>query len=78
MLPALLSSFVQMEKRFISGRTKSAIVKSKYDNYLDTIEELLNKKVPILSISKIIDIGTRQSLTNYIKSRKLKKQLLIC
>ena len=88
MLLTLLSGFAQMEKNFISERTKSAlaqrkaqgiklgrkkgaIVKSIYDKHLDKIKELLNKKVSISSISKIIEIGTRQSLNNYIKSKKL-------
>lgn len=88
MMLTLLTGFAQMEKSFISERTKSAlaqrkaqgiklgrkkgaIVKSKYDLYLDTIKELLSKEVSIASISKIIGIGTRQSLATYIKSKKL-------
>ena len=54
------------------GRKKGAIVKSIYDEHLDNIKELINKKVTISNISKIIGTGTRQSLNNYIKSRKLK------
>lgn len=90
MMLTLLSGFAQMEKNFISERTKSAlaqrkaqgiklgrkkgaIVKSKYDEHLDRIKELLNKNVSISSISKIISIGTRQSLSSYIKTRKLKR-----
>lgn len=90
MLLTLLTGFAQMEKNFISERTKSAlaqrkaqgiklgrkkgsIVKSKYDEHLDIIKELLNKNVSISSISKIIGIGTRQSLNNYIQSRKVKE-----
>ena len=86
MLLALLSGFAQMERNFISERTKSAlaqrkaqgiklgrkkgaIVKSIYDEYLHTIKELLDKKVTISNISKIIDIGTRQSLNTYVKNR---------
>ncbi|AYJ79224.1 hypothetical protein AN286_03355 [Aliarcobacter cryaerophilus ATCC 43158] len=88
MMLTLLSCFAQMEKNFISERTKSAlalrkaqgiklgrkkgaIVKSIYDKHLDKIKELLKKKVSISSISKIIEVGTRQSLNNYIKSKKL-------
>ena len=84
MLLALLSGFAQMERNFISERTKSAlaqrkaqgiklgrkkgaIVKSIYDEYLHTIKELLDKKVTISNISKIIGIGTRQSLNNFVK-----------
>lgn len=53
------------------GRKKGATVKSIYDKHLDKIKELLKKKVSISSISKIIEVGTRQSLNNYIKSKKL-------
>ena len=84
MLLTLLSGFAQMEKNFISERTKSAlaqrksqgiklgrkkgaIVKSIYDEHLYTIKELLDKKVTISNISKIIGIGTRQSLNNFVK-----------
>ena len=84
MLLTLLSGFAQMERDFISERTKSAlaqrksqgiklgrkkgaIVKSIYDEHLYTIKELLDKKVTISNISKIIGIGTRQSLNNFVK-----------
>ena len=84
MLLALLSGFGQMERNFISERTKSAlaqrkaqgiklgrkkgaIVKSIYDEHLYTIKELLDKKVTISNISKIIGVGTRQSLNNFVK-----------
>ena len=84
MLLALLSGSAQMERNFISERTKSAlaqrkaqgiklgrkkgaIVKSIYDEYLHTIKELLDKKVTISNISKIIGVGTRQSLNNFVK-----------
>ncbi|MCG3652702.1 recombinase family protein [Aliarcobacter butzleri] len=86
MLLTLLSGFAQMERDFISERTKSAlaqrkvqgiklgrkkgqIVKSIYDEHLYTIKELLDKKVTISNISKIIGIGTRQSLNTYVKNR---------
>ena len=88
MMLTLLSGFAQMERDFISERTKSAlaqrkahgiknrrkkgaIVKSKYDEHLDRIKVLLSKNVSVSSISKIISIGTRQSLSNYIQSRNL-------
>lgn len=87
MIITLLTGFAQMERSFISERTKSAlaqrkasgvklgrqkgaIVKSKYDEHLVTIQELITKDVSIASISKIIGVGTRQSLTTYIKSKK--------
>ena len=86
MLLTLLSGFAQMERDFISERTKSAlaqrksqgiklgrkkgtIVKSIYDEHFEKIKTLMDKKVTVSNISKIIGIGTRQSLTNYIKSR---------
>lgn len=86
MLLTLLSGFAQMERDFISERTKSAlaqrksqgiklgrkkgtIVKSIYDEHFEKIKTLIDKKVTVSNISKIIGIGTRQSLTNYIKSR---------
>ena len=86
MLLTLLSGFAQMERDFISERTKSAlaqrksqgiklgrkkgtIVKSIYDEHFEKIKILIDKKVTVSNISKIIGIGTRQSLDNYIKSR---------
>jgi DNA invertase Pin-like site-specific DNA recombinase len=88
MIITLLTGFAQMERSFISERTKSAlaqrkasgvklgrqkgaIVKSKYDEHLATIQELITKDVSIASISKIIGVGTRQSLTTYIKIKKI-------
>lgn len=88
MIITLLTGFAQMERSFISERTKSAlaqrkangvklgrqkgaVVKSKYDEHLDMIKELVGKDVSIASISKIIGIGTRQSLTNYIRSKNI-------
>jgi DNA invertase Pin-like site-specific DNA recombinase len=88
MIITLLTGFAQMERSFISERTKSAlaqrkasgvklgrqkgaIVKSKYDEHLATIQELISKDVSIASISKIIGVGTRQSLTTYINIKKI-------
>lgn len=88
MIITLLTGFAQMERSFISERTKSAlaqrkasgvklgrqkgaIVKSKYDEHLGMIQELVSKDVSIASISKIIGVGTRQSLTTYIKIKKI-------
>jgi len=90
MIITLLTGFAQMERSFISERTKSAlaqrkakgiqlgrkkgaIVKSIYDEHKYNIIELLKKDVSIASISKIIEVGTRQSLTTYIKTRKIVK-----
>ena len=92
MIITLLTGFAQMERSFISERTKSAlaqrkasgvklgrqkgaIVKSKYDEHSKMIQELIDKDVSIASISKIVGTGTRQSLTTYIKSRKIKNTL---
>jgi len=89
MMLTMLTGFAQMERNFISERTKSAlaqrkamgiklgrkkgsIVKSKYDKHLDLIKELKKKDVSISSISKIIGVGTRQSLSNFIKKKKIK------
>lgn len=94
MIITLLTGFAQMERSFISERTKSAlaqrkasgvklgrqkgaIVKSKYDEHLKMIQELIDKDVSIASISKIVGTGTRQSLTTYIKSRKIKRESVI-
>ena len=88
MIITLLTGFAQMERSFISERTKSAlaqrkasgvklgrqkgaVVKSKYDEHLAIIQELVAKDVSIASITKIIGVGTRQSLTNYIQSKKI-------
>lgn len=90
MIITLLTGFAQMERSFISERTKSAlaqrkasgvklgrqkgaVVKSKYDEHLAMIQELVSKDVSIASISKIIGVGTRQSLTTYIKIKKIVK-----
>lgn len=92
MIITLLTGFAQMERSFISERTKSAlaqrkasgvklgrqkgaIVKSKYDEHSKMIQELIDKDVSIASISKIVGTGTRQSLTTYIKSRKIQPKI---
>ena len=54
-------------KTLKKGDKKGAIVKSIYDEHLYTIKELLDKKVTISNISKIIGVGTRQSLNTFIK-----------
>ena len=89
MLLTLLSGFAQMERDFISERTKSAlaqrksqgiklgrkkgqIVKSKFDEHKDKIEELISYKVPISKIVELIGVGTRQSLHTYINSRGIR------
>jgi len=91
MMLTLLSGFAQMERDFISERTKSAlaqrkaqgiklgrkkgqIVKSKFDEHKEKIEELLSYGVPISKIVTQIGVGTRQSLTTYISKRGLNKK----
>lgn len=70
----MLLKIVKAQKISIKlGRKKGAIVKSIYDKHLDKIKELLNKQVTISNICKIISVGTRQSLNNYIKSRNLRE-----
>ncbi len=88
MMLTLLTGFAQMERSFISERTKSALaqrkaqgiklgrkkgqlVKSKYDEHKDKIIELLSYGLSHQKIVNHIGIGTRQSLNDYIKSRKL-------
>ena len=90
MFLTLLSGFAQMERSFISERTKSALqarksqgiklgrqkgqqVKSKYDEHKEKIEELCGLGLPVSKIVNYIGTGTRQSLTNYIKTRELDK-----
>lgn len=89
MMLTLLSGFAQMERSFISERTKSAlearkaqgvklgrpsgaVVKSKFDAHKEKIIELLGYEVPIAKIVKHINVGTRQSLTEYINKHGLK------
>ena len=67
-VPTTKSALAQRKAQGIKlGRKKGAIVKSIYDEYLHTIKELLDKKVTISNISKIIGVGTRQSLNNFVK-----------
>ena len=90
MMLTLLTGFAQMERSFISERTKSGLaqrkaqgiklgrkkgqlVKSKYDEHKEKIIELLTYGLSHQKIVDFIGIGTRQSLNDYIKSRRLKK-----
>lgn len=79
--------FAELERDLISQRTKEALAtkvaqgiklgrpvgpgKSKLDQYQNQIVEFLDKKVSILSISKILNISY-PSLFNYIKKHNLK------
>ena len=91
MMLTLLTGFAEMERAFISERTKSALAqrkamgiklgrkpgvlgKSKFDEHKEKIIELLGYGVPLQKIVDYIGVGTRQSLNDYIKSRKIKEE----
>lgn len=91
MLLTLLSAFAQLERSFISERTKLGLqarkdtgiklgrkhgqqVKSMFDEHKDKIKELVQLGVTNKKIHSFIgNVGTVQSLGNYIKSRELNK-----
>jgi len=54
------------------GRPKGSISKSKLDGNEKEIIELLDKKIPVASIAKILSVS-RTTMNHFIKSRKLKK-----
>ena len=58
----------------IGGRKKGQIVKSKFDAYREKIEELYQLGLSANKIVSYIGIGTQQSLSNYIKSRKILRE----
>ena len=89
MLLTMLSAFAQLERSYISERTKLGLdrarasgkvlgrkkgqqVKSIYDEHRDKIVELLKLGLSIRKIQTYLNIGTAQSLTKYVNSRKLK------
>ena len=55
----------------ILGKPKGSIQSSQFDSHKDVIEELLSHDVPVAKICKKIGVGTRQSLSTYIKKRKI-------
>ena len=55
----------------VLGRRKGSLSKSKLDAKKDYIQELIEKKVSLSSISKILDCH-RGTVVNYIESRKIK------
>ena len=55
----------------ILGRPKGSFAKSKLDGKEKEITELLDKKVPVASIAKILDCS-RTTMNHFIKTRKLK------
>lgn len=91
MMLTMLSGFAQLERTFISERTKSGLqarkdkgiklgrkkgqqVKSIFDEHKDKIKELAQLGVTNKKIHSFIgNVGTVQSLGNYIKSRELNK-----
>ena len=53
------------------GRPKGSFSGSKLDAHIDTIKEMLEKKVSVQSLSRIIGTS-RQNLHRYINARNLK------
>ena len=89
MMLTMLSAFAQLERSYISERTKLGLdrarasgktlgrkkgqqVKSIYDEHREKIVELLKLGLSIRKIQTYLNIGTAQSLTKYVNSRKLK------
>ncbi len=60
-----------MEKEKIQGRPKGRMSKSKFDIYRSQVIELLENRVSVSEISKILNVS-RTSLKDYINSRGLK------
>jgi len=54
------------------GRQKGQLVKSKFDEHKEKIVELYLLGLSCRKIVDYIGVGTQQSLSNYIKSRKIK------
>ena len=83
----MFSLVADLERDLISQRTKEALAtkkadgirlgrpagpgKSKLDPHLPQIQEFINKKVSLLSISKILGVSY-SNLFNFVKKRKLK------
>ena len=55
----------------VLGRKKGQKVKSKLDGKEEAIKGYLEKDIPLATIAKIFDVG-RTTLSNFVKSRKLK------
>lgn len=89
MMLTMLSGFAQLERSFISERTKLGLkrvkesgvklgrqkgqqVKSIFDSELEKIKELVKLGVTNKRIYEYINVGTVQSLGQYIKSRNLR------
>jgi DNA invertase Pin-like site-specific DNA recombinase len=55
----------------ILGKPKGTIQKSKFDNDVDRIKELLGYGLSIRKLSRVLGYTNHISLSNYIKKRKL-------
>lgn len=55
------------------GKPKGTLQGSMFDIHKDKIVELLSYGVPIAKIATTLEVGTRQSLSTYIKKRGLEK-----
>ena len=62
---------VARAKGKILGRQKGQIVKSKYDEHKNKIEELHKIGLSVQKIVNYIGVGSQPSLRSYIKSRKI-------
>ena len=55
------------------GKPKGTLQKSKFDNDLDKIKELLSLGLSVRKIAKYLGLSNHIGLNNYITSRKLKE-----
>ena len=58
------------------GKPKGTIQKSKFDNDIDKIKELLSLGLSVRKIAKYLGLSNHIGLNNYITRRKLKDNLL--
>lgn len=58
----------------IGGRRKGQLVKSKFDPFREKIEELYQVGLSANKIVSYINVGTQQSLSNYIASRNISRE----
>ncbi len=57
------------------GKPKGTIQKSKFDEDVDKIKELLSLGLSVRKIAKYLGLSNHIGLNNYITSRKLKNTL---
>jgi len=55
----------------ILGKPKGTIQRSIYDSHKEAIKKLLERKIPVTYIGRIINVGKPASLHNYVKKHKL-------